>query len=84
MESFVGKMTVIVVKKWFYKDSIFHNLHDFFVGTYWINIICYNYIIEKKKFTIRLHFYAPKFNKTLKSPKKMSWVELFNMKTPYW
>lgn len=60
-------------------DFIFHNLHDFLVETDSVNITCYNYLIFKK-FILWLQYYAPTFNKNLKSPKKMLCVQLLNMK----
>ncbi len=44
MKSFVGEKAFIIAQKNVHQDSIFSNLHYVLIGTYWVNITCYNFI----------------------------------------
>jgi hypothetical protein len=44
LKSFVGKKQFIRGPKKVCEDCTFSNLHDVLLGTYWVNIICYNFI----------------------------------------
>lgn len=46
MKSFVSKKTFIIAKKKVHENSIFNNLQDVLVGTYSVNITCYNFIYK--------------------------------------